>query len=101
MSELSADDIRWHRHPPERGEELDYDLVFTEAEKLDNPLAVPLVAALQGVRRLQQERDDARIDRNAERALRQSAFTELARVTAQLDAARRTITALRSEAARR
>ena len=73
--------------------ELDYELLFERAEEVGNPLAVPLVAVLRGLRHVKAQRD-------AERALRQQAIHELARVTAQLDAARRTIAAQRAEARR-
>lgn len=72
---------------------LDDELVFNEAEGLDNPLAIPLTAALRLIKRLRQWLQ-------GERELRRQTVHELAKTTAQLDAARRTISVLRAEAKR-
>jgi hypothetical protein len=99
-TELHASDIRWTLEPQGPDDELDFELIFAEAEKLDNPLAIPLTAALQAIPLLRRERDAARIEAKAEASVRRAAVEEVARLTAQLDAARRTIAALRSKVTR-
>lgn len=94
--ELHADEI-FGRQATRTFEQHDaeIELSFTKAASLDNPLAQPLIQALRACQSLIRQRDDARVDLRAERVVREQAVHELARVTSENAALKRTIAALR------